>query len=896
MNTLIIRLGPLVLAIGGTFLTAPLLQTPERGWLFTYNARGLLELSDGPRTDVNDFTRYEYDSHSNLTRVINAAGHTFEMSNFDYLGNPQTIVDPNGVLTLLTYTPQGWLSSLSIEESTLQFDYNATGDITRLTQADGGWIAYTWDDARRLIRIENNLMEQVEFELDSMGNQTAIRLKDETGNITNQHRKVYDELGRLLYSVGANEQTSHLKYDLNDNPVAFVTPRDTHYGHAYDPLNRLIKSTDPLNGTSQFEYDAQHNLTHVSDARGVRTRYHFDGLSNLTQLDNPDSGTSKYKYDAAGNITEKTDARGVATFYAYDALNRLLSRRYPANPKLDVRFHYDSIAEGNKGVGRLTAIEDANGVQTYSYDAHGNLIAQLHTPSMANMAQSENVRYGYDSANRLNRIDYPAGFNIHYLRDTAGQVTQVQIQDGSEKSVTLARDLTYLPFGPLKSLTWGNGITLQRTYDQDYFLTAQAVADKSNIYSYDQNGNITRIQNNHFGDTSYAYDSMDRLVEKDDASSQQTYSYDAGGNRIKSTHRFKGFEQEKPSTQVSYRYGESSNRLVKINDQSITTDPTGNIISDQPHRQTTYNDNNRMTSANIGDMPPIHFHYNATGQRIRKETSAQVTTFLYGYNRQLLGETHLNEKGKKLSSQYYFWLDNILLGGITIDYDSPENEIKRSLFYIHSDHLNTPHTITNDAKEIIWTWTPDSFGKGEPNGSLVFNLRFPGQYYDIETGLHHNYFRYYDPESGRYLESDPVGLRGGFNTYAYVNGNPLKYVDPLGLESVFEWSSNAEKIAEKSGLPGPYNGPQDAYRHCVASCMIAASNWGESVSRFAGWAHEVSNFGQNKYERAMDDWNNQAGLCAAKNSDAPSDCPNSCMILIENNALIMEATSHGAYY
>ncbi|WP_051414912.1 RHS repeat protein [Pseudomonas sp. QTF5] len=239
MNTLLLRVGLLALAIGGTLITVPLWQAPERGWSFTYNATGLLESSDGPRIDVSDITRYEYDSNSNLMRVTNALGHTTEMSNYDYIGNPQTIVDPNSVVTSLSYMPQGWLSSVSVGNSTTQFDYNATGDITRLTQGDGSWLAYTWDDARRLIRITNNLMEQAEFELDPMGNQTVVRLKDNAGKLTKQHRWVYDELGRLLDSIGASGQTNHLQYDLNDNPITTVTPRDASYSSAYDPLNRL---------------------------------------------------------------------------------------------------------------------------------------------------------------------------------------------------------------------------------------------------------------------------------------------------------------------------------------------------------------------------------------------------------------------------------------------------------------------------------------------------------------------------------------------------------------------------------------------------------------------------------------------------------------------------------
>ncbi|WPN57971.1 RHS repeat-associated core domain-containing protein [Pseudomonas sp. P9_31] len=896
MNTLLLRVGLLAFAIGGTLITVPLWQAPERGWSFTYNATGFLESSDGPRTDVSDITRYEYDSNSNLMRIINALGHTIEMSNYDYIGNPQTIVDPNGVVTSLTYMPQGWLSSVSVGDSTTQFDYNATGDITRLTQGDGSWLAYTWDDARRLVRITNNLTEQAELELDPMGNQTVVRLKDNAGELTKQHRWVYDELGRLLDSVGASGQASHLQYDLNGNPITTVTPRDSSYSSAYDPLNRLIKSTDPLNGTSQFEYDAQDNLTHVRDARGVSTQYHFDGLGNLTQLDSPDSGTSKYKYDAAGNITEKTDARGVVTSFAYDALNRLISRRYPANPTLDVRFYYDSITKGNKGIGRLTAVEDINGVLSYTYDAQGNRTDQLHTPRTDGATQLEKLGFGYDGANRLSRIDYPTGFSIHYLRNSAGQVSQVQIRRDAGEPTTFVRDIAYLPFGPLKSLAWNNGTTLQRTYDLDYRLTAQTVAGWSNTYAYDAIGNITKVQSNSVGELNYSYDPLDRLTEEANATRHQTFTYDAVGNRTNKTLTPQVDGKVQDSAVTTYQYGASNNRLIQIDDHLVSTDAAGNLIKDRVNRQFSYDQQNRLSSVKIDGMIRAQFRYNALGQRTQKITPQGVTKFLYGPDGQLLGETMFNSEGKKLESQYYFWLDGLPLGGVSINYDSAGALTNSNPFYIHSDHLNTPRIVTNAVQEIVWEWKSDAFGLEKTSGYLTLNLRFPGQYYDAETGLHYNYFRNYDPEIGRYLESDPTGLKGGMNTYGYVNGNPLKFVDPFGLESVFEWSSKAENIAKRSELPGEYNGPQDAYRHCVASCMIAASNWGESTSRLAGWAHEVSNFGQNKYERAMDDWNNQAGLCAAKDSKSPDDCPKSCMTLLENNALIMEATSHGAYY
>jgi RHS repeat-associated protein len=107
---------------------------------------------------------------------------------------------------------------------------------------------------------------------------------------------------------------------------------------------------------------------------------------------------------------------------------------------------------------------------------------------------------------------------------------------------------------------------------------------------------------------------------------------------------------------------------------------------------------------------------------------------------------------------------------------------------VHADHLDTPRVITNTAGQAVWRWDNQSaFGENAPNdnplggGAFTCNLRFPGQYFDRETGLHYNYYRDYDPGIGRYVQSDPIGLAGGVSTYAYVRGNPLRYRDPLGL-------------------------------------------------------------------------------------------------------------------
>ncbi|HBO4469091.1 TPA: RHS repeat protein, partial [Pseudomonas aeruginosa] len=142
------RLGALALACA---LALPA-QAAERAWSYSYNALGLIERADGPRTDVQDVTLYAYDSRGNLTQVTNALGQVTRLGDYDERGKPGSITDANGVTSSLTYTGvDGWLASVSTAGSTTRFDYDAVGQITRVTRGDGSWLSYEYDDARRLV-------------------------------------------------------------------------------------------------------------------------------------------------------------------------------------------------------------------------------------------------------------------------------------------------------------------------------------------------------------------------------------------------------------------------------------------------------------------------------------------------------------------------------------------------------------------------------------------------------------------------------------------------------------------------------------------------------------------------------------------------------------------------
>ena len=102
-------------------------------------------------------------------------------------------------------------------------------------------------------------------------------------------------------------------------------------------------------------------------------------------------------------------------------------------------------------------------------------------------------------------------------------------------------------------------------------------------------------------------------------------------------------------------------------------------------------------------------------------------------------------------------------------------------YYVAPDQLGAPHQIADSSRTPVWHWDHDPFGNGAPTGTLTYNLRFPGQYFDRETGLHYNGFRDYDPTTGRYVQSDPIGLKGGINTYGYAGNNPVDLSDAVGL-------------------------------------------------------------------------------------------------------------------
>ena len=246
-----------------------------------------------------------------------------------------------------------------------------------------------------------------------------------------------------------------------------------------------------------------------------------------------------------------------------------------------------------------------------------------------------------------------------------------------------------------------------------------------------------------------------------------------------------------PAESVPWANG--SNRLATHDGNTVTLDAAGSTLGDPAESLTfTYGSHQRMLEAYGGGVLKASYVYDGRGQRIKKiEATSPNRTIVYHYGPagELLGETIYSSAGAKIGERDYLWLDTLPLAQSERTFSG--GTITGSTFvYLHADQLNTPRLATNASGTVVWRWDSDAFGIGaanqDPDGdtNLVnIRLRFPGQYLDEETGLHYNYYRDYDAVTGRYVQSDPVGLfGGGVNTYSYARANPSRWTDIYGLQ------------------------------------------------------------------------------------------------------------------
>ncbi|HEY0061044.1 MAG TPA: RHS repeat-associated core domain-containing protein [Telluria sp.] len=708
---------------------------PKGRSLVRYDLQGMpLEMRDSDALGV----RFEYDNWQRLIRQTDGAGNVtgfgYQIADGTENGRLGSLDGPTQI-TYPTYAESRRYDQLGRLTSTI---LSSVGELERSTQ--------TQYDARGVQRALT----------DAKGKSTVIES---------------DLFGRPVLILDRLQNKMALNYDVRGNPIAVTDANGAVRRMAYDRSDRLIKETLPMGQFSTMGYDANGNMNVYRDANGNQTSFGHDAGNQVVDIKTVDAEGNVRRvvtnsYDPQGQLagwTSEEDGKRSAVVIARDEAGRKVSESVTYPDGFVMKYGYSYGPGGKKA--SLTLPD--NSVLTYGYSKHGEL-ATVTVPGEGVMSVSE-FNWTAPAETIL-----PGGTVQARQYDGFGNTKSV-MASAPDRATLLSMGNT---FGVMQEKITSSrvdghlGTTRAQQYGYDDELrlrkiTLDGAAVGAGTETFALDGVANRIAHSTLPGA-WQYDGNNRLLQRGTApASMASYQYDDAGNLVRSTVAGKV---------TQFRYN-STGRL------SMVQDGAGALVA--------------------------RYGYDPLGRRIWKEqyrsragtllARATRTLFLYGDEGLLAEATQTIVLKQDLSVEalsaptvatlYGPRPDRPFLTGTLFIRTTNSNGGMTTAYYHHDDR-QAPVQATDRDGHIVWAADYNAFGRATvitPAASIEVptldsRLRLPGQVEDEETGLHYNFQRYYDPETGRYLESDPIGLRGGINTYAYVNHNPLSLIDPEGLD------------------------------------------------------------------------------------------------------------------
>lgn len=732
-----------------------------------WNHRGQLLV----RTDrLGHTTRFEYDDESRLVRLTYPDGAQ-SLTEYDERGWPVLVVDPDGAVWRRTYTEDGALAQETDPTGgTVGYSYDEAGNLVAVTDALGNTVRHEVNANGRVVRTIEPSGARTDYAYDEFGR--LAQVTDPTGEVTRLAWTVeglpraethadgtveqwhYDGEGNVRESVDPQGRVSRTEIAHFDLPVAEVGPDGSRLAYAYDTELRLTEVTNEQGLTWRMTYDPCGNLTEETDFDGRVTRYVRDAEGNVVQRTNAAGQTVLIGRDALGRMV-RSEADGVVTTFAYDPVGRLLRA---TSPDADLRFGYDR-------AGRVTS-ETVNGrAVTFDHDAAGRRIAR-RTPTgavsiwdydaddlpVALHLGGRTVRFGYDAAGREVRRRMGAVLLTQdwHANDMLGAQTLVA-DAGQGRATTLGRRAyTYHRDGLLASVT--GGAVESRRFDVDPAgrVTAVTRSGPSEHYDYDPAGNIVSAQ------------WRPALLGSVDAATVGARTY--AGTALTGAGA------------VGYEY-DSCGRL--------TGRSVRRVSGELDVWRYTWDAEDQMVGVVTPDGQRWRYRYDPLGRRIAKQRLDADDTVVEQVDFAWDGENLVEQVYNGNRALVWEWQpDTHRAVGQTLriaGQSGTDGWVDQQFHAIVADLVGAPAELVDPDGSVAWHLDLSLWGALlSPPGAAYTPLRFPGQYFDPETGLHYNYHRYYDPTTGRYLSSDPVGLERDTNPLAYV-ANPTMLSDPLGL-------------------------------------------------------------------------------------------------------------------
>jgi RHS repeat-associated protein len=718
---------------------------------YTYNGNQVASYTEG----ANTITYTRPTSNTALAGTVTRKDSASATTSFTYgeLGLVTEDVDGIGGRTGYTYDKNGRITAtVDALSRTWPADYDTLGRLTRSSNPlnETTTVRYEGRDPRP-IRITSPSGRVVRMSYDKQGN--LLSTTDPSGAIT---RMTYNDRGDLKSITNALNQTTSINYNAIGLPERITDPLGRQSTTAYDTLGRVDNVTNPAGETTRYRYDALDRVTAITDALDQTTRFGYDAAGRLSRVTDAKSSITRYEYDIHGRRSAEVAPDGRRTLYSYLADNLLNQIIWPDGSI--IVYGYDN----NKRVRSETAGSETN---IYSYNA----VNQLTSAS----GPGGTVSYTYDDAARV-ASETSAGRTHTVKRNAEGERTRLDYLDQSQ---TYRRDVRGLvtgiaspagdfsfdfnALGRRTQLSYPNGSTARYDFDAAGQLTELRHAGVFNApyqHSYDAAGRITKIT----GDGqpwSYSYDAAGRLIRVKQGDSTTTYTLDEVGN-ITDGRSYDVNHRLTADATKDYSYDERGNLILEQNRNTGARTEYSWNIKNQLVGFNSYPDANAISPTRT-----LEYVYDPLGRRTSKRDNGQEQRFSYDGD-DLVGTLD----GSSIIAT------NVFSGAIDEPLASKTNDANRLLY---ADHLGSITAVVQDST-LRQEYKYGPYGQtlsGSSKDSVPF--RYTGR--EKDTGsLYYYRARYYSTAMQRFVSPDPIGLDGGVNLYAYVEGDPVNNVDPTG--------------------------------------------------------------------------------------------------------------------
>ncbi|WP_193112164.1 RHS repeat-associated core domain-containing protein [Escherichia coli] len=731
--------------------------------------------------------QYCYDERGLLSNITDPAGQMWTQQ-CDERGLPVSLVSPQGEETRLAYTPQGLLSGIfRQDERRLGIEYDHHNRPETLTDVMGR-----------------------EHHTEYSGHDLPVKMRGPGGQSVRLRWQQHHKLSGLERTGTGAEG---FRYDRHGNLLVWTDGNGVVWTMEYGPFDLPVARTDGEGHRWQYRYDKDTlQLTEVINPQGESYRYILDNCGRVTEERDWGGVVWRYRYDADGLCTARVNGLEETILYSRDAAGRLAE---VISPEGKTQYAYDKS-------GRLTGIFSPDGTsQRTGYDERGRVnvttqgrrAIEYHHPDEHTVIrcilppEDERDRhpgesllkttYRYNAAGELTEVILPGDETLTFSRDEAGREVLRHSNRGfaCEQGWNAAGQLTSQRAGLFPAeATWGGLLpSLVREYRYDSAGNMSAVTSREDYgretrreYRLDRNGQVTAVTASGTGlgygegDESYGYDSCGYLKAQS-----------AGRHRIS----------------VDTDMYQRGHRLKQTGNTDYSYDAAGRMVSRTRHRdgyrpeteRFRWDSRDQLTGYCSAQGEQWEYRHDASGRRTEKRCDRKKIRFTYLWDGDSIAEMREYRDDKLYSVRHLVFNGFELLSQQFSRVRQPHPSVAPQWVtrtnHAVSDLTGRPLVLFNSEGKTVWRpgqtslWglalsLPADTGYPDPRGELDPEadpgLLYAGQWQDAESGLCYNRFRYYEPETGMYLVSDPLGLLGGEQTYRYVP-NPLGYVDPLGL-------------------------------------------------------------------------------------------------------------------